>query len=645
MRSGSCPATVRPAWAEPETPRHCHNLKGPSSREVEVIWMKKLLMLLFFLPVLLAGPALAQQEASVGEVVVTATRLQEPEAETTSDVVVITAEDIEALNVQFVSDVLRMVPELNLVQNGGKGSLAAVMLRGGATSQTLLMIDGVKVKEALSGIFDFSSITVDDIERIEIVKGPQSTIYGSDAMAGVINIITKRGKGKPKISLRLETGSLGTYSPSVTASGSLGAFDFRLSGSYYRTDGISAAKSGSEKDEYRNATVSAKVGLEVAENAEIVFTGKFAWSRSELDGFNFVARRAEDDLNYVKHARSALASARGKLYLLENWEQVLTLSGTWDAIISRDPDTAWNNSDLLTSIKTVDWQHNLYLSEPYTLTLGAEYRREDGENRGTLQGSLINRALYLNNKLKLDALTLNAGLRRDQHEMFGDKITWRAGAVYDLAQAGLRLRASYGTGFRAPTFNELLYPFYGDPALKPEESRGWEAGVEMDITRRATVSLTYFHQDYENMIATDPSTWLAANIATVSIRGVEAAATVRIVSGLSAELGYTHLEAEDGTTGQSLHLRPRDKLGLTLMFANDVLSATASFLYVGERLDTLINRELEPYTLVNLSGTYKLSRNISLFARVENLFDADYEEVGTYGAYGRTLFGGVKVTN
>lgn len=271
---------------------------------------KVCLLLLSLLILLIALPVLAEDEPiKITEVVVSATKIEEAIEETTSDVIVIKGEDIKNKNVEFIPDILRNIPELNLVQSGGAGKLATVILRGGSANHTMVMIDGVKVKSTTTGSFDFSGINIDDIERIEIVKGPQSTLYGSEAMAGVINIITKKGKGKPKIETSFEGGSFGTYKPSVTVSGGDKKTDYRITGTYFYTDGISAAKQGTERDGYKNAALSGKLGFRPTEKLDVEITGKYYYDRSELDAFGI------DDFNYVQHGNHYMLSGKGKLYL------------------------------------------------------------------------------------------------------------------------------------------------------------------------------------------------------------------------------------------------------------------------------------------------------------------------------------------
>jgi|Deesub1362A_J573_1020465.scaffolds.fasta_scaffold00964_21 vitamin B12 transporter len=582
----------------------------------------------------------------IEEVVVTATKIEEPVEETTSSVVVVSKEEIELENTEFVVDVLENIPELNVVQNGGTGTLAQVFLRGSGPSQLMVMIDGIKVKSTTTGTFDFSGINIDDIERIEIVKGPQSTIYGSEAQAGVINIITKRGRGEPETEFLLEGGSFGTYRGSATFSGAFERFDYRVTASYFNSDGISIAEDGDEKDGYRNTSFSAKIGINPSEALRIELNGRYYTDRTELDDFDYFSGQVIDAPHYIQRGEHLLFSAKTDLFLFDRWQQVLTASAIKDTLNVSDRDNQWNNYDIITAMDTIDWQNNIYLTDNYTITAGVEYRVESGENRGNFNESTDNTALYLNNRLKLfdESLVLNAGARIDDNEAFGDHTTYRVGAIYNYKNAGLRIRTSYGTGFSAPTFNQLYFPFYGNPDLKPEESRAWEAGIEKDLMgKRLTVSITYFDQDYENLIQTDPDTWTAQNIGEAEVKGVELGGTMRVTEYLTISTFYTHLDTEDKDTGERLTRRPDDKLNITLRCSRGKVGGVLSYTYVGDAYDASAGRELDSYSLVNLSGGYRIMDNIELFARIDNLLDEDYETAAGYNTPGISAFAGVKV--
>ncbi len=514
--------------------------------------MKKLIICILLLLTsyfsLLTSLYAEEKAVSLEEVVVTATRLEESVKESTSSMVVIKGDEMKRMNIEFITDVLRKIPELSLVQNGGAGKVAVVLLRGGKAAHTLVMIDGVKVNSSTTGSFDFSGVNTDDIERIEIVKGPQSTFYGSEAIAGVINIITKKGVGKPEVDLSFESGSYGTYKPSLTISGGNKEFDYRLTSSYFSTDGISSAKEGSEIDGYRNVYISGKFGIRPSEKIELELMGQYYYDRNELDDFDFFTRRAVDNLNFIQHGNHYLLSGKGKFYLFDIWEQILTLSTVSDSLKFRDPIVAVNNADISTRIDTIDWQHNFSLSDIYTLTAGAEYRKETGENKENFDKSIENKASYFNNKLKLfkEDLVLNAGLRYDDHETSKSKATYRIGAIYTIRPIALRIKGSYGTGFRAPALNELFFPFYGNLNLEPEETTSWEIGLEKDFfSDRLFMSLIYFDQEYKNLIDTDPLTFTAENIAKAEVKGIEVTAGLKLSDNINVKAGI-HLSRHRG---------------------------------------------------------------------------------------------------
>jgi vitamin B12 transporter len=297
---------------------------------------------------------------------------------------------------------------------------------------------------------------------------------------------------------------------------------------------------------------------------------------------------------------------------------------------------------------TIDWQHNFYLSDIYTLTAGTEYRKEKGENKGNFDRSLDNKALYFNNKLMLlkEDLVLNAGVRYDDHETFGSKATYRIGALYNFRQMALRVKSSYGTGFRAPKFNELFFPFYGNPNLKPEESNSWEIGMEKDfLEKRITLSLTYFDQKYKNLIQTDPLTFTAANIARAEVKGIEVGAALKMTDTINIRAGYTYLNTRDKDTGQRLPLRPEDKVNISTEFYTKDMSVVANYTFVSKRFDSSVARDLSSYSLVNLAMNYRATKWLTFFARIDNLFDAHYEEVGSFGTPGFSVFGGIKITS
>ena len=607
--------------------------------------MKRVFLSFFLVSAFLSTPVSAQESiGTLPEIVVTATRVAEPKEEVTQDITVITREDIEKRGVEFVTDILREFTDLDIVQNGGFGKNATLYLRGGSPNQVVVMIDGVKVKSPTTGSLDLSGILVDDIERIEVIKGPQSTLYGSEAMAGVVNIITKRGSGRTKLALSAEGGSFTTFKTTASLSGGEDIWDYRITASFFDTEGISAARTGDEDDGYTNRALSAKIGVTPSEKLNVELNLRYLEDISELDGYEYGVGMV-DDLNFIQKGEHYLLSAKGSLFLFDNYEQVLTLSTVGDDLRFEDPDTLFNNADIDTTMKTVDWQHNLYLDKA-TLTAGVEYRKESGENRDNFDEEIENKALYLNGKTGIfnDSLVLNAGLRYDDHETSGSRITYRTGALYNLKAYGLRVRVAYATGFRAPSLNELYYPFFGNPGLKPEKSRGYDIGVEKDFFRKKlSLNATYFVQKYRDLIQYDFVTFTAQNIGRAEVKGLTVGLTARPTGYVTFRASYTNMDSVDKETGRPLTRRPDNKFSSTIEYNAGGLTLLGEYLYVSDRFDSAVDRTLSSYSLVNLRGSYAVNERFTIFARIDNLFDEDYEEAGGYGTPGMSVFGGIKV--
>jgi len=421
------------------------------------------------------------------QVVITASKITEPLAEVTSDAIIITKEEIEKMNAHFVTEVLRTIPGIYVKQLGSPGKQASVFLKTSTKSGDLLvMIDGIKVNSPTTGDFDFSSLSVDEIERIEIINGPQSTLYGSEAMAGVINIITKKGKGKPRMNLSLEGGSYGTYKPAFNLSGGTEKIDYRVTTFYYKNDGFSAYKDGDEKDGYKNAFISGKFGFRPCGKLELEFLGRYYYARNEIDfGTEDGLSIYKDDPDCIQRNYHLLISGKLKLYLTSNWKQILTVSKVRNLIKTSDPDDVfkWYSSKIVPAIYILDWQHNLFLSKNFIFIIGTEYRKEKGKYEGstTYDEDIENKAIYMNSKIKLlnNNLILNGGIRYDNHQTFGKKTTYRIGFLYNIMPYALKIKANYGTAFKAPTLNDLFWPntgwAMGNPDLKSEKSWAWNA--------------------------------------------------------------------------------------------------------------------------------------------------------------------------
>jgi vitamin B12 transporter len=617
----------------------------------------------------IALPVIAQSanhtEEDVTEVVITATRLQTPVDEVSGTIQVISAEDIEEKQARTVADALKGVSGVDLVNQGGPGKSSSVLLRGGDARFTLVLVDGVEVNDPSNPerTFDFAHMDTADIERIEVMFGPQSTLYGSDAIGGVIHIITKKGAGDPEVEISLEGGSFGTRRGSVSARGSKGKTGWSLAASTVTTEGISAAAEAdgnTEKDGYENATFSGRLVQEIGETGSVEFNVRSTDARNELDHYG---GPGGDDPNFTGDAEHLVMGARLALFPTEKWENTLSVaSSAHDRHDLNRPDAVRNFTmelEFAGRSEKVEWINNLYLADHSTVTIGFDTETESGESfffsdefgpyTSTLdeESATIN-GFFLQEQYRAESgMTSTLGVRSDDHSDFGSETTWRAGFSMPLG-ARTRVRGVYGTGFRAPSIDQLFNPDYGNPDLEAERSAGWDAGLEVDLSKEAAISLIFHQTRYDNLIAWfdadgDPSTWWDGsydNISEALTEGVDLALSAHS-GGVSLGLNGSLLRTEDDQ-GEQLLRRPKHRWGAQLGFTpTEKSSLNLNAVLVGERKEWG-DITLEEYTLVNLSGSYQVGEGVELTGRVENLLDEEYEEAAGYGTTGVAGYLGIK---
>lgn len=625
--------------------------------------------------------ALAEEPvAQLGEIVVTATRDEVPIEQVGSSLTVITAQEIERQQKQTVADALRMVPGLDVARSGGLGQNASIFMRGADSRHTLVLIDGVELNDpsTTGGEYNFGFLTTDNIERIEVLRGPQSTLYGSHALGGVINIITKRGSGSLTGFAAAEGGSHYTARESAGISGSSGLFNYALTLSRLDSSGISAAGSSygnSEKDGYQNTSVAARLGVTPTENSDIDLSLRYTRSRNEADNGNGVGA---DDPNRVMRTKELQFRTQGTLLLFKDlWEQKLGVSlNDLTRSDDNDRDAAhpldFQRSEYQGQTLKFDWQHILRLHKTNTLLVGAETKEETAQSQfysenawGTYastwdEQSARTNSVYLQDQLNLwDRWFSTAGLRIDNHDRFGSKTTYRFTTAYLVKQTDTKLKGSYGTGFKAPSLYQLYDPANGNVDLQPEKNKGWDIGLEQALFNRSVVlSATYFKNDFKQLIdweLVDPIwfTGMYKNVASASSRGVEATASYQPFDVLQLRTAYTYTLARDNETGEALLRRPKHKVtgDINYRFIEGG-NVRLGLVYVGARNDLTFDPvtyaqqtvTLKDYWLVNLAASYDVSKNLQLFGRIDNLFDREYEEAYGYGTPGIGAYAGVKVS-
>ncbi|HUL13329.1 MAG TPA: TonB-dependent receptor [Methylococcaceae bacterium] len=597
-------------------------------------------------------------------VVVTATRTETPEKEIGSAITVITAQEIASRKLNSVADVLRVVPGLDVVRAGGAGQQTSVFLRGANANLTLVLIDGVEMNDPASpnGAFNFSDLQTDNIERIEILRGAGSAIYGSDPIGGVINIITKKGQGKPKFQAMGEGGSYDTFKVRGGVTGGTDRVNYNLSASRLETGGFSAADSAfgnSERDSYKNSTVSARLGAQALDNLDFGWTLRYNEGKAMIDtGCNFVVPC--DDPNSYTKSNALFTRGHGHLQLFDGfWEQTLGLAYSRTdrhSIYKVDrTDLSYSRDDNLGEKIKVDWQNVLHVHETNTVTLGIEDDEDRMASESTYgfppppinQKTMNDIGFYLQDQIRLfDRWFTTAGVRHDENNRFGGHVTWRANQVFAVTETGTRIKGSYGTGFKAPSLLQLFDPTFGNPDLKPETSRNWDIGLEQSLWReRIQLEATYFNNSFENLIKFGPPPFFKPeNIGQATAEGVEGVVEFRPLEDLSLRGTYTYTRTKDQDTGQRLLRRPTHKGSFDADYRFLGKAAVhLNILMVGDK-DDILDTRVPGYVLVNLAGSYDVSKNLQIFARVDNLFDKKYEEVFGFGTSGIAGYGGVTLS-
>jgi len=629
-----------------------------------------------FRPLLLASaalvsmPALAQPAlppVELDEISVTANLTPTPTREVGSAVTIITREELERKQVRTVADALGSVPGVAVSRTGSYGGQTQVRIRGSEGNHTLVLIDGMEVNNpATESEFYFSNLLTLDIERIEVLRGPQSALYGSDAIGGVVNIVTRRGEGRPKIRAFLEGGMRGTAAGGASLSGSTDRVDYLFSAGGLRTDGFSAAaewNGNTEKDGHDNLTGFAKLGFQATDALRFDFVGRATdyYTEGDADAADIGAEDGFNDLD----GREAFARLQASLDLLDGrWKHVLGVghnSNTYDNIadFGFGPSvTSFDGTRTKIDYKTSYLLTTGPANHTFTFLADHEHDEADVSYSALPPPSLDQTGVSGQYELGLwNQLFFTAGVRQDFSEDFEDATTWRLTGAYIFDETQTKIRASAGTGIKNPTLFELSGTsagFIGNPDLKPEKARGWDAGIDQPFfDGHVTFGATYFEQRIEDLIYFDFGANTVYNLpGTSKIDGVELSLSATPLDGLTVRASFTWMDPR-GADGERLVRRPEHVTSLDVDYAFLEGRAGVGFSvdYNGSREDTgfsfappfSFRKTLDDYVLVDIRGRYRLNDNAELYARVENLLDEEYEEVFGFGAPGRVGIAGVKV--
>ncbi len=595
------------------------------------------------------------------EVTVTATRNPVETKKLSRTVKVITRKDIDASGATTIMDVLQMVPGIVVNRNGGIGSPASVYVRGSKPGQTLVLIDGMELNDPMTPdrSVDLSAFPLDSVQRVDVVFGPASATYGSDAVAGVINIITSGGTTGG--SIRVEGGANATWTTGVGYRDIFSLGSYWISGTFFDTNGISAADradGNTEADGYTSRSFSGGT--------------TFSFGRSTMN-FTGIVVNADGDLD-----TSGGPGGDNPFYRFDRTEK--HFKGSYELSnpfgidgVSRftvaygdnersyhNPSEAYPptiNSRFNGSLIRYNWHNQLLFSENSSLSFGLEYSREAGSSEYHSESSYgpyddifaprhaITRSAYVSGLQHVLGMDVNIGLRYDDHEIFGSKVTGSFGVVRPLGSSGFRVRASAGTSFKSPTLYQLYSP-YGTVELKPEKGRSYELGLEnVLMDERLTVSLVWFHNRYDDMIDYDMNTNSYYNISRATIRGLEAGVRYGGET-LSWQVFYNYYNTKDDTTGERLLRRPDSSFNAKLDYLRGRLGVHLNMMASGSRDDMDFSAwpaarvVLSSYTLFNLKVDYRIMENLTAYLKGRNVTDENYQLVRGYGTLGDTWYGG-----
>jgi vitamin B12 transporter len=591
-------------------------------------------------------PLWAQVEdvTNLEPIVVTATRTAQTADETLASVTVIDRAEIDRRQSKTVVEILRGLPGIATSSNGGLGQPVSVYLRGTESDHTLVLIDGIKVGSATIGSTPWQNIPTDQIERIEVVRGPRSSLYGSEAIGGVIQIFTRRGRGGP-LTPRLSLGA-GSYNTIRTSGGlSMGSergwldanLGFEQSAGFNTCYGEpfvgGCFVDEPDEDGYTNKNGALSGGWNLSDRLSLEADFLRSEGDVDFDGSAFAGNRNETVLQVARLQATAQP--------LDAWTSIVEIGRSWDKARVFFDDLFLNRFD--TRRDSLGWQNDVLLGSAQQVTLGVDYQRDEVTTKPTLaEDSRDNTGVYGQYLGRIGRTDLQLSLRQDEDSQFGGHGTGNAALGYSWPN-GLRLTASYGTAFKAPTFNELYFPGFGNPNLKPEQSRSAEIGISGQHPWGRWAANLY-QTDVDDLITTvqvAPNLFLPENVDRSRIRGLELWSTAEL-GGWIMDANLTLLDPRNESSGPNdgklLPRRPEQTFRLDADRQFGRIGIGGTLFVSGRRFDDAANRiRLDGFSLVDLRADYAFTDALRLQARVENLFDEQYETVAYYNQPGRTL--------
>lgn len=616
-----------------------------------------------------AGVAGDEGEAENTLIVVTANRAPMRLDQVGQSMSVLDVKAIEASQAVGVTELLAQTPGVQFSRNGGPGKSTSVYIRGAETGQTVILFDGVRMHDpsTTDGGASLSDVMVGDIGRIEVLRGAQSTLWGSQAIGGVINIISREPAKPFEANAQIEGGELDTYLVRAGMGGKDGGLMWRVGGSFVSSGGVSAYAKGAERDGYENSTLHGRLRYAIADSIEIDLRSVYAFGRNEYDNFNADAPVHGENGTWLNYAALSF-DLFGQLHNRFAYGRTDITRTNYDRSDARKPQPI--TFDAAGKTDHFEYQGTLDIAKGWSAVFGVEHAENDMRtasptvakpNPAPIRAQDSTTGIYGQLQAEVaDGLTLTGGIRQEDHSTFGGSTVGSASVAWSLNGGDTVLRASWAQGFKAPSLYQL-YSQYGNTALSPEKAESWDIGAEQHIGP-VSLSAVYFHRDTENLVQYAYCSALPAhalcddgrsgyydNVGNVRARGMELGASLNL-GALTASANFTYLDAVNTTVGDAnrgnqLARRPRDNFNATISYTWPFrLVTSASVRVAGDSFNNAANTQLlKSYTLVDLRLSYPVNDTIELYARMENAFDEKYETITDYSTMPRAAYGGVRL--
>ncbi|KPL68380.1 hypothetical protein SZ64_09760 [Erythrobacter sp. SG61-1L] len=616
-----------------------------------------------------AGVAGEEGETEEATIVVTANRAPMRLDQVGQSMTVLDIKAIEASQAVGVTELLSQTPGVQFSRNGGPGKSTSLYVRGAETGQTVVLFDGVRLHDpsTTDGGATLADVMVGDIGRIEVLRGAQSTLWGSQAIGGVINIISREPKKPFEADFQAEAGELDTYLARAGLGGKDGGLTWRVGGSFVSSGGVSAYAKGAEPDGYENTTLHGRIKYAIADAVEVDLRSVYTFGRNEYDNFNADAPVHGENgtwLNYGAFSFDLL----GRLHNRFAFARTDITRTNYDRSEARKPQPI--TFDAAGKTDRFEYQGTLDITKGWSAVFGIEHAENDMRtasptvakpNPVPISAQDSTTGIYGQVQGEVaKGLTLTGGIRQEDHSTFGGSTVGSASVAWSLNGGDTVLRASWAQGFKAPSLYQL-YSQYGNTGLAPEKAESWDIGAEQRIGK-FSLSAVYFHRDTENLVqysycSANPAEPLCgdgrsgyyANVGNVRAKGVELGASVNF-GPLTASANFTYLDAVnttpgDANLGKKLARRPRENFNATVSYTWPFrLVTSASVRIAGDSFNDAANSQLlKSYTLVDLRLSYPIDDRIELYARTENAFDEKYETITDYSTMPRAAYGGVRL--